>query len=75
MELWIARNKKGGLCLFYGEPEALPEYGCFVEGCYPGEKVDSMCLPNEWFPSVTWENSPQKVTVELSLAQDLTLER
>lgn len=65
MELWIARNKNGCLWLFDGKPEALPEYGCFVEGGYP-IKDDSMGLPKEWFPFVTWENSPQKVTLELA---------
>lgn len=73
MDLWIARNKKGGLCLFYGKPEALPEHGCFVEGCFPiSGVVDSMCLPKEWFPEVTWENSPKKVRLELVTEEPVT---
>lgn len=65
-ELFIARNEDGDLNLFYGEPEALPELGCFVEGRYPiRREINAMCLPNEWFPEVVWNNSPQKVELNI----------
>lgn len=57
MKLWIARDKNGNLFLFQLEPVRATDV--FAGGGY-------MQIGSRLFPEVTWENSPQKVTVELA---------
>ncbi len=57
MEMWIARDKNGDLFLFQLEP--FRNTDMFMGGVFMG-------IENYLFPEVTWENSPQKVTIELA---------
>ena len=57
MELWIARDKDGELYLYIDKPVRQEQH--FFK--YPFLEI-----PEEDFPEVTWENSPQKVTLELA---------
>lgn len=56
MELYITRTKRGVLTLHYETPT-------YLEGC-GWDKVCAILNGNE-FPEVTFENSPQKVKIEL----------
>lgn len=66
MELWIARDKSGVLNLFNDKPEISPyghNYFCCAGGVfYEGEYIT---IDRTLFPQVTWENSPQRVRIEL----------
>lgn len=64
MELWIARDKDGDLYLYTKKPEKYVQEGFF--GGISGPDMDVCGIDRTSFPSVTWENSPQKVTVELA---------
>lgn len=60
MKLWIARDKNG-LFSYTKKPtffEGLKEFGCMM-----GEEFWE--LPSNWFPEVTFENSPQEVEIVL----------
>ena len=59
MKLWIARDKNGELYLYNMMPEEHEEY--FVERS--GHR--SLPLDDEYFPEVTFENSPQEVELKL----------
>lgn len=59
MELWVARDKNGDLCLYFSEPiqdDTLFD-SRFGEGYF--------LLPIEEFPEVTWENSPKQVELKI----------
>lgn len=58
LELWLARDKDGDLNLYDLEP-VKHKNGYFVEGHKCG------FIDSDEFPEVTWENSPQKVKIEL----------
>lgn len=62
MELWIARDRDGELCLYEGgKPERRNNW--FVPNPY-GES-DSWNISQKFLPELTWENSPKKVRIEL----------
>jgi hypothetical protein len=69
-ELWISRDsKKYGNYLYLYTCE--PEKGCVDldgEGYFlSSEDFEStqLILPEDWFPEITWENSPQKIKINL----------
>lgn len=57
MELWIARDKNGELYLHMDKPE-------IIENCF-FSNYQAYRINGELFPQVTWENSPQRVRIEL----------
>ena len=62
MEFWMARDKDGSLSIFKNEP--------FLS--FSGWKViggDEMLFisDSDSFPEITYENSPKKVKIELTL--------
>ena len=62
MKLWIARDKNGDICLYKKKPQLDRIYwydkSCGEDGC--------ICFLNKAeYPEVTFENSPQKVRLEL----------
>ena len=77
MKLWVARNKRGALDLYYTIPQKF-DGGFFIRGRHSGEIIsgDSYNTEGEWmrlnpnsFPEITYENSPQQVEVELKLVK------
>ena len=58
MELWLARDKSGYLLLFENIPIRKGNGFYSLEGYY-------YVLHGELFPEVTFENSPQRVELEL----------
>ena len=65
MKFWIARDLNGDLCLYDKKPKLSEEIeGVWVCGQY-GEPVNVIALPFEYFPEVTFDNSP--IQVELNL--------
>lgn len=66
MELYVARDKDGALFLYLNEPVRDVVYyvfqGTLANGYHGADWVE---LPKDKFPSVTWENSPVKVTLNL----------
>lgn len=59
MKLWIARNYNNRIAVFDREP--IEDYGAFAARLGSTECY----LPMSWFPSVTFENSPQEVELKL----------
>lgn len=57
MELWIARDNNNGLYLYFDKPKCVDGYFYSHNGEMP--------IPHQLFPEVTFENSPQKVKIEL----------
>ena len=73
MKLWIARNEKGALNLYYTKPKKF-DGGFFLISRYSGEIISWDCYntEGEWmrlnpnlYPEVTYENSPQQVELKL----------
>lgn len=58
---WIARYKDGDLFLYDNKPVRADD-GYDVFDAIDG---DSYQIASELFPEVTWENSPQRVRLEL----------
>lgn len=66
MELYVARDENGRLFLYQNEPERDYTYGVFQGSLGNGYATeDFLELPQPAFPSVTWENSPVKVVLNL----------
>lgn len=60
MGIWIARDKNGELYLYNERPfRREKEFSLNIVG------FDFCEIPEEYFPSVTWENSPQEVELKL----------
>lgn len=57
MKLWITRDKNGELDVYYNKPIR-------KRGRYYGERAP-IYLSNDYFPSVTFENSPQQIELKL----------
>lgn len=60
---WVARNKDGLVKLFNKEPKQT--LGC-IWAVYPGDHGFPLRLPDDSFPSVTWQSEPKKVRIELT---------
>lgn len=66
MEYWIARDKNDELFLYKEEPVRGEEL--FTPRDFPSTNnkvVTFYSIDSALFPEVTWENSPQKVKIEL----------
>lgn len=63
VELWIARDKDGCLSLYKDKP-VIDEY---YPDRFRDEEFgdDTIWLCRDAFPQVTWENSPQRVRIEI----------
>lgn len=61
MEIWIARDKNGLICLFNTKPIR------HDDEFYANENLTASCFALDFdaFPEVTWENSPKRVEVKL----------
>lgn len=57
MKLWIAREKRGGLCLHDKKPT--------FDGEHWLSNSSWSFIDFEYFPEVTFENSPQEVELKL----------
>ena len=64
MELWIARDLADSLWLFDYKPQKDKDI-IFEVKDEKGNMLNIMRLPYNIFPEVTFENSPQKVKIEL----------
>ena len=65
MKLWIARDKSA-LSIYKKKPEK--KYDVLTKSWHwhiDYASGDYMCLLDSYFPEVTFENSPQKVKIEL----------
>lgn len=60
LELWIARYKDSSLWLYYSRPIKMSD------GSFRHFRDIPKQLASNFFPEVTWENSPKKVRLELS---------
>lgn len=61
MKYWIARDGDGSLWIYRGRKPKTNKYGLFLS------KTDDFTeLNKEWFPEVTFENSPQEVGLKLT---------
>ena len=58
METWISRGQDGRLMLHSEEPSM--GYDDIRRSWYYGCCGYDIELPEEWFPEVTYENSPQR---------------
>lgn len=61
MELYIARDRYGGLYLYNDEPIKDDNFGVFQAN----SNYDEIEINPELHPEVTWENSPQQVELKL----------
>ena len=61
MKLWIARDIDGNLYLYDKKPKLSEEIGGIWVCSQYDELVKVTVLPSEYFPEVTFENSPQMV--------------
>lgn len=57
MKLWIARDKNGGLYIYFDKPKRNDDYFYSLNG--------EMSIPRQLFPEVTFGNSPQQVELKL----------
>ena len=65
MKLWIARDLDGYLCLYGKKPKLSEEItGNWVCSQYDNF-VNIIILPFEYFPEITFENSPQEIELKL----------
>lgn len=64
---WIARDKDGSLFMYCNEPDRDHENESFDTSYLIG---DYTTLDDNFFPEVTWENSPKRIKVNLELIPD-----
>lgn len=70
MRLWIARDKNGSLWVFKRKPVRNERSFDIEMGIH-----ERMYLDDSQFPSVTWENSPKRVTLKLEDDETLDCKR
>lgn len=58
MELWIARDKDGELYIY-------PDKPYIAGGVFCNDSETFFKISGDAFPQVTWENSPQRVRIEI----------
>lgn len=58
MKMWIARNPDECLCMFDGKPVYSKGLGMWITGVINDHSAE---LPEEWFPEITFNNSPQEI--------------
>ena len=66
MKLWIARTDSGLIAIYKRKP--YKKYDYFTKKWWwhiDDSTGDYMCLPDNSFPEVTFENSPQEVELKL----------
>ena len=56
--LWIARDKDNRLELYFKRPREIGGIFISAQGCL-GQ------LPKSWYPEITLENSPKRVTLNI----------
>ena len=59
--VWIARDRDKSIAIYSFNP--IQEENCF----YPQSKTAFVLLPEQLFPNLTFENSPQKLVLESSI--------
>lgn len=69
-QFWIARNKNGGLYLYRTKPKIANVWDSIEEKWierpwFDGEEFAELKATN--FKEITWENSPQKVSVTIDI--------
>lgn len=64
MKLWIARDEDGDLFLYNQKPSIL-KTGVDPWDCFQAPNKEFLSIPNELFPEVTFENSPQEIEINL----------
>ena len=70
--IWIARDKDGMLCAYNKKPDRYA-----FEGIWQPENGNvSNCgvLDGDWFPEVTWENSPIELVPKIMIDKNTSLE-
>ena len=63
MELWIARSEAGWLTLYQTKPHK--EISMFTGSAYWNDGLESFKMDDRLFPKITFENSPQKIRLEI----------
>lgn len=62
MKLWIARDKDNTLCVYNNKPTLSKE----ADGLWICDKFTTVnTLSEDYFPEVTFENSPKQVELKL----------
>lgn len=61
--LWIARDKDGSLAIYNHKPER--DCDCFSAPWGSYIDLEFFGFQYDFFPEVTWENSPQQVELKL----------
>lgn len=65
LELWVARDRCGGLFGYKNEPVKDERFGCYCST--DGEDADFTQFAGELLPEVTYENSPVKMKLIVTL--------
>lgn len=65
MRVWLARDENGDLSMFDKKPCRKLRF--FIPCTNGGKKISWWIFPQDKFPNVTWENSPQEYELELKL--------
>lgn len=59
---FVARNHNHKIFLYRNHPERLSSVGYWFDII----NKDKIELPSEFFPSITWQDSPKKVTIKIT---------
>jgi hypothetical protein len=62
-DLWIARDERNHLAIFKGKPEYKPGSVKYWQPSSLGHYI--VDLPEDYFPEVTFENSPKRIILTL----------
>jgi homoserine trans-succinylase len=63
--LWIARDERNHLALFNGKPEYKPGSWSKLKYWQSSHGRYIIDLPEDYFPEVTFENSPKRIILTL----------
>lgn len=58
--LWIARDKDNSLFIYSKEP--IKNYNSYIYA--PGDDLNSVSIPEELYPELTFENSPKQLIIK-----------
>lgn len=69
--IWIARDKDGTLYVHIRKPKRDTFNGIWVNN---GDNRSYEVLDGDWFPEVTWENSPIELVPKIMIDKNTSLE-
>lgn len=72
--IWIARDEDGTLCAYSQKPYRYAFDGIWLTENGNDRNYAVLNIHDDWFPEVTWENSPIELVPKIMIDKNTSLE-